>query len=144
MKINIKYLTETAKTPTRGSEYSAGHDLYADINSPISIAPHHTVKIPTGIAIELPHGYFGGIFPRSGLSTKNGLAPANKVGICDEDYRGEYIVALHNHSDEYQTVQPDERIAQLVIMPYLAVDFNEVDILSNTDRGNGGFGSTGR
>lgn len=144
MKINIKYLTETAKTPTKGSPYSAGSDLYADIEESVVIPPHCTVKIPTGLAMELPEGYFGAIVARSGMATKQGLAPANKIGTCDNDYRGEYIVALHNHSDEYQTVRPDERIAQLIVIPYLSVDFNTVDKLSDTDRGEGGFGSTGK
>lgn len=144
MKINIKKLNENAIIPTRGSEYAAGYDLYACTSSPIIIMPHNTVKVGTGIAVELPHGYFGAIFARSGLATKNGLRPANAVGVCDEDYKGEYIVALHNDTDIPQTINPMERIAQLVVMPYLEVEFNEVEELSDTERGEGGFGSTGK
>lgn len=144
MKINIKKLNENAIIPTRGSEYAAGYDLYACTSSPIVIMPHNTVKVGTGIAVELPHGYFGAIFARSGLATKNGLRPANAVGVCDEDYRNEYIVALHNDTDIPQTINPMERIAQLVVMPYLEVEFNEVEELSDTERGEGGFGSTGK
>lgn len=144
MKINIKKLNENAIIPTRGSEYAAGMDLYACTNTQIVIAPHQTVKIGTGLAIELPDGYFGAIVARSGMATKQGLAPANKIGIADSDYRGEYIVALHNHSDESQIINPAERIAQLVIMPYLVIEFNEVDELTKTERGKSGFGSTGK
>ena len=107
------------------------------------ITPHTTVKIGTGIAVEIPNGYFGAVFARSGLATKEGLRPANAVGVVDSDYRGECIVALHNDSDTPRTVTPGERVAQLVIMPYLKINFKEVDELSNTTRGKGGFGSTG-
>ena len=141
--IKIKKLNKNAVIPVKGSEYAAGMDLYACIDNEIMIQPHTTVKIGTGLAIEIPTGYFGGIVARSGLATKNGLAPANKLGICDSDYRGEYIVALHNHTDEHQVVKPYERIAQLVVMPYLMFDFEEVDELSDTTRGSNGFGSTG-
>ena len=144
MKVNIKRLNEDAKIPTRGSSESAGYDLYACINSPVTIAAHSTVKIGTGLAMELPEGYFGAIFARSGLATKQGLRPANCCGIIDSDYRGEYIVALHNDTDVPQIVNPHERIAQLVVMPYLPVDFTVVDELSDTERGDGGFGSTGK
>lgn len=144
MKINIKKLNNNAKIPTRGSAEAAGYDLYACIEKPITIPAHSTEKIGTGLAIEIPGGYFGAIFARSGLATKEGLRPANCVGCCDSDYRGEYIVALHNDTNEAKLIMPDERIAQLVVMPYLAVKFNEVDELPNTDRGEGGFGSTGR
>lgn len=144
MKINIKKLNNNAKIPTRGSTEAAGYDLYACIEKPITIPAHSTEKIGTGLAIEIPDGYFGAIFARSGLATKEGLRPANCVGCCDSDYRGEYIVALHNDTNEAKLIMPDERIAQLVVMPYLAVKFNEVDELPNTDRGEGGFGSTGR
>lgn len=143
-KINIKRLKENAIIPTRGSEYAAGYDLCACIDDTYDIAPHGTVKIGTGLAIEIPHGYFGGIFARSGLSTKKGLRPANCVGVCDEDYIGEYIVALHNDTDEMMSIEPGERIAQLVILPYLTVEFNEVDELTDTERGSNGFGSTGK
>ena len=142
--VKIKKLNDNAKIPTRGSEYAAGYDLYACINEPVVIYPHETVKIGTGIAIEIPDGYFGAIFARSGLATKKGLRPSNCVGVCDSDYRGEYIVALHNDANELMVVEPNERIAQLVVMPYLPVKFTEVDELSDTERGSGGFGSTGR
>ncbi len=144
MKVNIKKLNKNAIIPNKGSEFSAGYDLYACLEEPINIKSNQTVKIPTGLAMEIPVGYAGMIFARSGLSTKKGLAPANKVGVCDSDYRGEYIVALHNHSDEDVTVNPGERIAQLVIIPFLSVDFIETDTLNNTNRGAGGFGSTGK
>ena len=144
MKINIKKLNEDAIIPTRGSSQAAGYDLYACTSTPIVIAPHQTVKIGTGLAFELPDGYFGAIFARSGLATKNGLRPSNGVGVCDSDYRAEYIVALHNDTNEPQIINPMERIAQLVVMPYLPVEFNEVDELSETERGEGGFGSTGK
>ncbi len=142
-EIKIKKINDKAILPTRGSEYAAGYDLYACIMSPVIIAPHQTVKIGTGLTMELPRGYFGAIFARSGLATKNGLRPANCVGCCDEDYRGEYIVALHNDTDIPQTINPLERIAQLVILPYLSVEFVEVENLDKTERGDGGFGSTG-
>ena len=142
--VKIKKLNKNAIIPTRGSEYAAGMDLYACIDTPIIITPHQTVKIGTGLSIELPHGYFGAIFARSGLATKQGLRPANCCGVVDEDYRGEYIVALHNDTDIPQTINSMERIAQLVVMPYLPIEFTEVDELSETERGNGGFGSTGK
>lgn len=143
MNINIKKLNTNAIIPTRGSEYAAGYDLYACSEDVIDIAPHSTVKIGTGLAIEIPHGYFGAIFARSGLATKRGLRPANCVGACDEDYRGEYIVALHNDTNEWMSIEPHERIAQLIVLPYLAVEFTEVDELSDSERGANGFGSTG-
>lgn len=143
-KIKIKKLTDTAKTPTRGSEYAAGYDLYADVKENVQIKPHETVKIGTGLAMEIPDGYFGAIFARSGLATKEGLRPANCVGVCDSDYRGEYIVAIHNDSEETRTITAGERIAQLVVMPYLPVTFDEVTELTDTNRGEGGFGSTGK
>lgn len=144
MNIKIKRLSEEATIPTRGSEYSAGYDLYANIENPVSIKPHETVKIGTGWAIEIPDGYFGAIFARSGLATKEGLRPANCTGVCDSDYRGEYIVAIHNDSDVVREITQHERIAQLVVIPYLYVDFKETDELSDTSRGEGGFGSTGK
>ncbi len=144
MKIEIKKLNENAVIPTRGSEQAAGYDLYAAIDEPITILPHETAKIGTGLAIAVPDGYFGAIFARSGLAAKQGLRPANCVGVADSDYRGEYIVALHNDTDFERTIAPKERIAQLVVMPYLAVEFDEVDELSETARGAGGFGSTGK
>lgn len=143
-KIKIKKLTDTAKTPTRGSEYAAGYDLYADVKENVQIKPHETVKIGTGLAMEIPDGYFGAIFARSGLAAKEGLRPANCVGVCDSDYRGEYIVAIHNDSEETRIITAGERIAQLVVMPYLPVTFDEVTELTDTNRGEGGFGSTGK
>lgn len=143
MKINIKKLTKTAAIPTRQHEGDAGYDLYADIQEPVTIEPHETELIHTGIAIEIPIGYFGAIFARSGLASKQGLRPANCVGVCDSRYRGEYMVALHNDSIAARIVSPGDRIAQLVVMPYLSVEFNEVGELSDTERGDGGFGSTG-
>ena len=143
-KIKIKKMNDLAIIPTRGSEYSAGMDLHACISEPIYISPHETVKIDTGIAVELPNGTFGAIFARSGLATKEGLAPANKVGVIDSDYRNSIIVALHNHSNMSRTINPGERIAQLVVLPYLPIEFKEVDKLSDTERGLGGFGSTGK
>ena len=143
MNIKIKKLNDNATMPTKGSEYAAGYDLYAANTEMITIYPHETVKVGTGLAMELPHGYFGAIFARSGLAAKSGLRPANCVGCCDSDYRGEYIVALHNDTDETQVINPNSRIAQLVIMPYLPVEFVETDTLSDTERGDKGFGSTG-
>ena len=142
--VKIKKLNKNAIIPTRGSEYAAGMDLYACIDTPIIITPHQTVKIGTGLSIEIPHGYFGAIFARSGLATKEGIRPANCTGVCDEDYRGEYVVALHNDTDEERIIEPNERIAQLIILPYLPVEFEEVDALSDTERGDKGFGSTGK
>jgi len=141
--INIKKLNDNAIVPTRGSNYAAGYDLYANITKPITILPHYTAKIGTGIAMEIPEGYFGGIFARSGLATKYGLRPSNCVGIIDSDYRGEIIVALHNDSNLSQEIRPNERIAQLVLIPFIAINFNTVNELSDTERSDGGFGSTG-
>lgn len=144
MIINIKKLNPDAIIPTSGSQYAAGYDLYACLDKDIRIPPNDTVKIGTGLSIAVPEGYFGAVFARSGLATKQGLRPANCVGVCDSDYRGEYIVALHNDSEWPQVVSNGDRIAQLVVMPYLPVTFNEVDELSETERGAGGFGSTGK
>lgn len=144
MHVKVKKLTETAKLPTRGSVFSAGFDLYADNNVDITIHPHETRKIGTGLALEIPDGYYGAIFARSGLATKEGLRPANCVGICDSDYRGEYIVAVHNDSNEDRIIEPKERIAQLIVMQYPHITFEEVDELSDTSRGESGFGSTGK
>lgn len=142
--IKFKKVKKDAKLPFQGSTGAAGWDLCACIAEPILIPPHTTVKIGTGLAFELPENYFGAIFARSGIATKQGLRPANCTGVCDYDYRGEYIVAMHNDSEETQIVHPDERIAQLVILPYLPVIFEEVEDLDSTDRGAGGFGSTGK
>lgn len=143
MKVNIKKLTSDAVIPTYGSEFSAGADLYACTEEAITIMPNETKLIKTGISLEIPEGYAGLIYARSGLAAKKGLAPANKVGVVDADYRGEVMVALHNHSSASATVEPKERIAQLVIAPFLKADFNEVEELTDTVRGTGGFGSTG-
>ncbi len=143
-KINVKKLDENAVLPTYGSAYAAGADLYALSDTDIVFAPHETKLIRTGLAMEIPEGYAGLIYARSGLASKRSLAPANKVGVVDSDYRGEVMVALHNHSDKEQTIAPKERIAQLVVAPFLKAEFTEADELSDTVRGVGGFGSTGR
>ena len=143
MNVNIKKLNENATVPTYGSPYAAGADLYACIDSDVTINPGETLLIKTGIAIELPIGYAAFIYARSGLASKRGLAPANKVGVVDCDYRGEIMVALHNHSTVEQTVARGERVAQMVIAPYITAEFIETDTLSDTVRGEGGFGSTG-
>ena len=143
MKIRIKKLDERAVTPTYGSEYSAGADLYALIDGALEILPHETVFIHTGISVEIPEGYCGLVFARSSMGAKRGLAPANKVGVIDADYRGEIMVTLHNHSEKPATVEQGERIAQLAIVPFLKAEFEESDELSDTVRGTGGFGSTG-
>lgn len=143
MKVNIKKLNDNAIIPSYGSRFAAGADLYACIENDVVVNPHQTVLIPTGIALELPEGLAGLIYARSGLATKKGLAPANKVGVVDCDYRGEVKVALHNHSEVPQTVAVGERVAQLVITPYITAEFVAVDELSETVRGAGGFGSTG-
>lgn len=142
-QVSIKKLNPDATVPTYGSEYAAGADLYACLDGEVTVAPHATVMIPTGIAMELPLGYAGLIYARSGLASKKGLAPANKVGVVDCDYRGEIKVALHNHGEQPQTVACGERIAQLVITPYITAVFEEKEELSATVRGAGGFGSTG-
>lgn len=144
MKVNIKRIKDTAIIPTYETTQAAGADLYACIDNPIMIAAHQTEIIDTGIAIEIPIGYVGLIYARSGISIKEGLAPANKVGVIDADYRGEIKVALHNHSNESKIINPKDRIAQIVIAPYLTVQFREVKELKKTQRGNKGFGSTGR
>lgn len=144
MEVGIKKLSENANVPAYGSEFAAGADLYACLESDVEIKPHETVLIPTGVAMELPQGFAGLIYARSGLATKKGLAPANKVGVVDCDYRGEVKVALHNHSETAQTVAAGERVAQLVITPYITARFVLKQTLSDTVRGGGGFGSTGR
>ena len=142
--INVKKLNDLAKLPTRGSEYAAGYDLYAATSYNIEIQPHTTVKIGTGLSFELPQGTFAAIFPRSGIATKRGLRPANCVGVVDSDYRGEVIVALHNDTDEVQSIEPQERIAQMILLPFVEMSFNEVDELSDTVRGESGFGDSGK
>ena len=141
--MNIKKLNEKAVVPTYGSAYAAGADLYACEEGDITIAPAETRLIHTGIAMEIPEGLVGLIYARSGLASKRGLAPANKVGVIDSDSRGEVMVALHNHSDKPQVVSAGERIAQIVFAPYMSASFTVVDELSDTVRGIGGFGSTG-
>ena len=141
--IRVKKLKENAILPTYGSVDAAGADLYACLDSEIMIEPGQTAFVPTGLSMEIPKGYAGLIYARSGLASKRGLAPANKVGVVDADYRGEVMVALHNHSGIEQKIAHGERIAQLVVAPFLKVDFEESDTLSDTVRGTGGFGSTG-
>ena len=144
MNINILRLTDSAKLPERGSASAAGYDLFADVTEDVEIKPHETRMIGTGLAMEIPEGYFGGIFARSGLSAKEGLRPANCVGVVDSDYRGEIKVALHNDGEVARVITPAEKIAQLVVVPFLSVNFSEVSNLSDTARGEGGFGSTGK
>lgn len=144
-EVKIVRENELATIPSRGTRYSAGYDIYACIpeDACIRIDPNETVKVHTGIHMEIPEGNFGAIFARSGLATKHGLRPANCVGVIDSDYRGEIIVAIHNDSTEPFRIYNADRIAQMVIMPYVDVSFKEVDHLSDTSRGSGGFGSTG-
>lgn len=150
--LRVKLLYPHSKSPTRGSNYAAGYDLYAENVRDADDSAHHvteimagkTLKVGTGIAVELPKGTFGAIYARSGLGIKHGIVPANCIGIIDEDYRGEIVVALHNHSDKPFFFKFGDRIAQLVIQPYIAADVNVVDELSDTERGSDGFGSTGK
>ena len=143
-KIRVKRLKENAIMPTYGSAEAAGADLYACLSEPMTIQPGESVFIPTGLAMELPVGFAGLIYARSGLACKRGLAPANKVGVVDSDYRGEFMIVLHNHGETAQTIEHGERIAQLVITPVFTPGFTEVDELSDTERSGGGFGSTGK
>ena len=142
--IRIKFINENAKVPTYGSNEAAGADLYACIPESVTILPGESAWIPTGIAMELPVGYVGLIFARSSMGVKRGLAPANKVGVIDSDYRGEIRVVLYNHSKEPQTVEPNERIAQIAVMPVITPGFEAVEELTDTQRAAGGFGSTGK
>ena len=142
--IRVKKLRENAILPTYGSAWAAGADLYACLEADVTIEPHCTVFVPTGIALEVPMNCAGLIYARSSLGAKRGLAPANKVGVIDSDYRGEVMVALHNHGLISQTVAHGERIAQLLITPVITAEFEEAQELSDTVRGQGGFGSTGR
>ena len=142
-RIQVKKLDSRAVLPTSGSAFAAGCDLYSCLDADVTILPGETAKIGTGLALALPEGTFGAVFARSGLAAKQGLRPANCVGVCDSDYRGEYIVALHNDSGEPRIVRHGERIAQLVLLPYLPMRFEEVSELPETERGGGGFGSTG-
>lgn len=143
-KMNIKKLFDNATVPTYGSEFAAGADLYACEDTQITLLPGETRLIHTGIAMEIPEGLVGLIYARSGLASKRGLAPANKVGVIDSDYRGEIMVALHNHSGVPQSIGASERIAQIVFAPYYTAEFSVVDELATTVRGEGGFGSTGK
>lgn len=142
--VKIKKLRDNAIIPTYGSEFAAGADLYAAVDGAVTIEPCETKLIPTGLAFEIPVGYAGFVYARSGLASKRGLAPANKVGVIDADYRGEVMVTLHNHGKEAQIIEEGERIAQMVIAPYIAANFILSDELDDTVRGEGGFGSTGR
>lgn len=142
--MKVKRLNEKAVIPTRGSNEAAGYDLYACLEEPVEIAPGETKSIGIGLAMEVSAGNFGGIFARSGLSRDEGLRPANCLGVVDSDYRGEVIIALHNDSKETRVVTNGQKIAQLIILPYLPIDFIEVDELSSTERNANGFGSTGR
>ena len=144
MKVRFKKTDERAHIPTYGTEFSAGADLYNLEGVDVERAPHSTVMVKLGLQLEIPEGYAGLVFARSGLASKRGVAPANKVGVIDSDYRGECMVALHNHTDSSVTIEGGERIAQLVVVPYLKAEFEEADELSDTERGGGGFGSTGR
>ena len=144
MKIKVKKLNHNAKLPTFSTPYAAGADLYALAEKDIVINPHQTVFVTTGLSFEIPDGYAGLVYARSGLASKNNLAPANKVGVIDSDYRGEAFVALHNHGETPQTVSNGQRIAQLIVMPIPAVEYEETTDLSQTQRGAGGFGSSGK
>ncbi len=144
IKVNFKKLNEKAIAPTYGTEFSAGADLYACEGGEVTIEAGESKLIHTGLSLEIPEGYAGLIYARSGIATKRGLAPANKVGVIDSDYRGEIMVCLFNHSSAPQTIADGERIAQMVITPFLKVDYTEVSELSDTERGAGGFGSTGK
>ena len=144
MTIKVKKVSPTAVIPTHGSSSAAGYDLYADISEEMLVEPHTTVTVDTGLQLELPEGYFAGIFARSGIATREGLRPANCVGVCDSDYRGNYMVPIHNDSDEVRKITVHEKIAQMIVMPYLPLEFEEVETLSSTVRGERGFGSTGK
>ena len=141
--IRVKKLREGALLPTYGTAQAAGADLYACLEAPLTIAPCETAWVPTGLALEVPEGCAGLVYARSGLATKRGLAPANKVGVVDSDYRGEFFVPMHNHGAQPQTIEPGERIAQFILTPYLTAQFFETETLTDTARGEGGFGSTG-
>lgn len=143
-KIDFKKLHKNAHIPTYGTEYAAGADLYACLEQPVCVTAGTTEFIPTGIAMSIPEGLVGLIYARSGMACKKGLAPANKVGVIDSDYRGEIMVALHNHSTQDIVVENEERVAQMVIAPYLYAVYEEVNQLDETVRGEGGFGSTGK
>ena len=141
--LDVKKLREGALLPSHGSALSAGYDLYACLDAPVTIHPHETALIGTGLAVALPEGWFAAIFARSGLAAKQGLRPANCVGVCDADYRGEYMVPIHNDSEQPRTLEHGERMAQMILLPCQTLTFREVEKLTDTDRGSGGFGSTG-
>lgn len=143
-EVKVKKLRDNARLPVYGTAFSAGADLCACLDGPVTLAPGETRLISIGISMEIPEGYAGLVFARSGLATKRSLAPANKVGVIDSDYRGEFFVPLHNHGTVPQTIQDGERIAQMILTPYLTAKFVEASELSDTVRGEGGFGSTGR
>lgn len=144
MKLYFKKLDDRAIVPTYGTDFSAGADLRAILDEPITIKPGESALLHTGIAVAIPEGYVGLVYARSGIACKRGLAPSNKVGVIDADYRGEIMVSLHNHGTIDQTIDPDERIAQMVVAPFIHCEYEETDDLKNTERGTGGFGSTGR
>lgn len=147
MNIKVKRMSEEAKLPTRGSEKAAAYDVYAclpDKNAPVTIMPHQTMLIGTGLRMAPPEGFYVGVYARSGLSSKEGLRPANCVGVIDEDYRGEYLVAVHNDSEVTRSIRHGDRIAQILLQKRYDMDFEEVDELDTTGRGEGGFGSTGK
>ena len=142
--ISVKKVRSNAILPVYGSQGAAGADLFACLDDPLVINPGKSAFVPTGLSMEIPEGFAGLIYARSGLACKRGLAPANKVGVIDSDYRGEIMVSLHNHSDEEQSIEKSERIAQIVFTPYVSAKFETVDELTDTVRGEGGFGSTGK
>jgi len=144
MKVYFKKLDSRATIPTYGTDLSAGADLRAVLDAPVTIEPGESVLIHTGIATAIPEGFVGLVYARSGIACKRGLAPSNKVGVIDADYRGEIMVSLHNHGTTEQTIDPDERIAQMVVTPFIHCEYEETDNLDDTERGAGGFGSTGR
>ena len=144
MKVYFKRLNSRATIPTYGTDLSAGADLRAVLDAPVTIEPGESVLIHTGIATAIPEGFVGLVYARSGIACKRGLAPSNKVGVIDADYRGEIMVSLHNHGTTEQTINPDERIAQMVVTPFIHCEYEETDNLDDTERGAGGFGSTGR
>ena len=144
MELDVKKLRPGALLPTRGSSPAAGYDLYACLDSPVTIAPGETVPVGTGLAFAVPEGWFAALFARSGLASREGLRPANCVGVCDADYRGEYIIPLHNDSPVNRTVGPGERIAQMILLPCQELSFREREILADTARGGKGFGRTGK
>nr|DAO56451.1 MAG TPA: dUTPase [Caudoviricetes sp.] len=144
MKLKFKKIDPRATMPTYGSDYAAGADLYAILDEPLSIKPNESALIHTGIAVAIPINHVALIYARSGIACKRGLAPSNKVGVIDADYRGEIMISLHNHSSVEQTIEPNERIAQIVVTPFLRCEYEETDELDDTKRGKNGFGSTGR